>query len=290
MKVAPNPNNSVHTSGKSAESQKKQESAKSRKGDEDEDDRNAIKYANTFDLTMLVITIVIGGQVFSWNFSLGAGYWEGFLILMLTSIGFYTLILCMAEMNSTLPFPGRSFPHHIPLNLPLTFSDPGGSYGFVRVCMGPFIGYIVGCCEALQNIAYVSAAVLPFGQMLTLALQTPVEYEPIWWTFFYVTAIGINVIGGWTFWKFNIVIGVASLIISIIYIFGTIQYGDFDKYSEGATLSNYTFDGYRFMQLLPVGSWWYIGVESLPLVSNDCPHVSESISPQLALSNPKLCL
>lgn len=149
----------------------------------------------------------------------------------------------------------------------------GGVYGFVRVCVGPFFGYVVGCCEALQNIAYVASSVIPFGQMLSITLDLPESYEPIYWTIFFVSSIALNIIGGKIFWNFVRVVGVASLLIHILYFGATAQYGVFGRYSDSSVRS-YSFDGYAFMVYFPVCSWYFIGVESLPLSSVDCPKVS----------------
>lgn len=40
-----------------------------------------------------------------------------------------------------------------------------------------------------QYVAYVSAAVLGLGQMVTIMTGLPVAWEPIWWAGFYVTAL-----------------------------------------------------------------------------------------------------
>ncbi len=146
----------------------------------------------------------------------------------------------------------------------------------MRVCIGPYFGYIVGCCEALQNIAYVTASVIPFGQMLTHALGTPVEYEPLWWAFFYLTAIGINVMGGRVFWNFNRVIGVISLLFLLIYILGTAKFCDFNKFSE-SNVAAYEFNGTSFVSVYPVIAFFFIGVEGLPLVCVDCENPQSQI-------------
>eukprot|EP01038_Epipyxis_sp_PR26KG_P020079 gene20079-28415_t len=62
------------------------------------------RIANTFDLYMLGITIVIGGQLFSWNFGLAQGFWTFFVATMLMGTGYLSLVTSMAEMSSSLPF------------------------------------------------------------------------------------------------------------------------------------------------------------------------------------------
>jgi ethanolamine permease len=198
-------------------------------------------------LFYLGIAIVIGGQLFSWNVSLLGGFWEAFLGMILTGLGYLCLVLCLAEMTSALPF-------------------SGGSYGFVRVCLGPFFGYLIGCCETMQNIAYVISAVIPFGQMLTMLFKAKSKYEPAYWTFFFLSAVAINVAGGKTFWWFSRIIGIVSLLLVLIYIGTTAQFGDFNTYAEATS----TFSAENFIVYLPLASWYYIGVEALPLACVDC--------------------
>jgi len=55
------------------------------------------------------LTIVIGGQYFSWNTGLDGGFWEYFLSMILTGFAYLALVLCLSEMTSALPFSGNSF-------------------------------------------------------------------------------------------------------------------------------------------------------------------------------------
>jgi ethanolamine permease len=208
-------------------------------------------------LSPLGLVIVIGGQYFSWNIGLSAGFWEAFFSMVLTGIGYICLVCCLAEMTSTLPF-------------------SGGAYGFVRVCIGPFFGYLIGCLEALQNMAYVIAAVIPLGEMLTVVFRTSPKYEPLYWVVFFITALSINIVGGKSFWRFVRVIGFVSLVLLLLYIGASAQYGDFQRYSQ-SDVSNYHFNGRRFMSYFPYSSWFFIGIEALPLACTDCKQVSCSL-------------
>lgn len=212
--------------------------------------KSSVKYAGGFDVFLLGITIVIGGQVFSWNASLQAGFWEAFLGMVLTGLGYIVYVCCIAEMTSALPF-------------------SGGSYGYARVCLGPYFGFLVGCCEAMQNIAYVSSAAVPLAWMFSIIFHSDSSYEPAFFVFFYVSAVAVNIIGGNVFWWFCRIIGVISLIITVLYIVGTSYNGDFAKFSE-SRVADYAFSGNNFVKFLPLCAWYYIGVESLPLACVDC--------------------
>jgi hypothetical protein len=109
--------------------------------------------------------------------------------------------------------------------------------------------------------------------MITLATGGDSANEVGYWIAFYVTAIAINVIGGKFFWYTSNILGVVSLGILLIAIFGSIHYANFEKHAE-AYITGYTFKGNDFMKFLPLSSWWYIGVESLSLTCVDCHEVS----------------
>ena len=110
MKVGPAPAQSQsqtqRSNGTSSTERQRKEIRQAQHNEQQEHQHN-VKHANTIDICLLGIAIVIGGQFFSWNVSLAAGFWECLLGLILTGMGYLCLVLCMAEMNSALPFSGR---------------------------------------------------------------------------------------------------------------------------------------------------------------------------------------
>ena len=65
------------------------------------------KVATAWDIYLLGITIVIGGQAFSWNQALQHGFHSCLLGTVLMAIGYSCLVLCLAELTSTFPFSGK---------------------------------------------------------------------------------------------------------------------------------------------------------------------------------------
>lgn len=59
-----------------------------------------------FDVWALGITIVIGGQYFSWNAGYSAGFGSCCITFALISSAYFCFILCIAEISSGLPFEG----------------------------------------------------------------------------------------------------------------------------------------------------------------------------------------
>lgn len=209
------------------------------------------------------IAITIGGQVFSWNDGLKAGFWEFFTCTVLTGSAYICLALCLSEMTSALPF-------------------SGGLFGFVRVTISPFWGFMVACCETIQNIFYVAASIIPFGEVISHATQLPREYEPIYWLIFFSVSISVNVFNGRTFWIFVNIMSSVSILLILVYVFGTFQYCNFPRYALDVQHDTGTkhFNFTKMLEQIPLSSWFYVGMELIPLagahtavVSNQCQHL-----------------
>eukprot|EP01038_Epipyxis_sp_PR26KG_P007190 gene7190-9808_t len=206
--------------------------------------------AKAHDLFFLGITIVIGGQIFSWNFGLVSGFWTFFTAWAIMGSGYLCLCLCIAEMMSSLPF-------------------AGGAYGFVRLMMSPFVGYMIGCCESIEYIFYVVSSVYPLGQLITLIFDGPTEYEPLYWFLFFAISLAVQITGGNLFWKFNSVLAIVSITIMVFYTFATISHCDFDKnITKNQTIHDSTDSPTiikEFMYCLPLCAWFFVGIESVSL-------------------------
>jgi ethanolamine permease len=69
-----------------------------------------IKYGiNAFDLWALGITIVIGGQYFSWNLGLTAGFGSFFISTVLVGFSYICLCSSTSELSSAIPFAGGAY-------------------------------------------------------------------------------------------------------------------------------------------------------------------------------------
>jgi ethanolamine permease len=182
------------------------------------------------------------------------GFWEVYGTILLMVIGFWCLTMCLGEMASALPF-------------------NGGMYGFIRLTMGSFAGFIVGATETLQNVLCVSVSVHPLGEMLTELTGSPRHYEPIYWVIFYALALMICLSGDRVLWSFIRVFGALFLVLTAVYIFGSIGVADFEKYVVHSS-TDPVFRTVQLVQVLPSAAWFFIGMESLPLVGMSAVDVS----------------
>jgi len=161
------------------------------------------------------------------------------------------------------------------------------------VTHGTYVGFIVGVTESLEYIAYVAAAVLGLGQMLTSLFTTSKKWEPLWWAVFYLTALPVHIRGGVLFWRLIVGCSITIVVIILIYCFGVLPDINFSAYAPiiimadssssggaadggGSGSSGYFVGGFvRFMEVLPLTTWWFIGVEALPMACDDSLEVGE---------------
>ncbi|OQR97524.1 Amino Acid-Polyamine-Organocation (APC) Family [Achlya hypogyna] len=205
--------------------------------------------ATAFDVWALGITIVIGGQYFSWNAGLVAGVASNAAAIFIVGLAYVCLVLSMAEMTSTLPF-------------------AGGAYGLSRCCLGYFSGFVIGCCEALEYIAYVSTSVLMLGEMLQIVLPAITDaLLPVAWLVIYVVAVVIHIYGGCFFWLFNRFVALLSTVLLLAYCLGSLPTVSFTSNAGGS--DNMFVGGFSsFFTTMPLAAWFFVGVEVLNTVSN----------------------
>ena len=199
--------------------------------------------AGWLDIWALGITIVIGGQYFAWNAGLSAGFGSFALCLLFIGTAYICLILSTSEITSGLPF-------------------AGGAYGLARCSLGFYVGYLIGCCEALEYIIYVSISVISFGQMICQLCSFSSTYLPLIWFLFYVVALFIQISGGKVFWYSSFVLALVSLLIVLIFCFGNLGSVNFDVYTplhEHGSINTYNnmFHGgmFEWMNVLPLAAW-----------------------------------
>jgi len=205
-------------------------------------------FTTGFEIWMIGIVIVIGGDYFCWNSGFEAGFGSFCISTILSGTAYIALICCTSETLSSLPF-------------------VGGAYGIVRCTIGFYPGFLIGCSETLEYIIYTALAACTFGSMICDVLAISRQYQPIIWFMFYAVACLINIKGGLTFWRFNNTIGIVSLSVIIFYCFGCLKWTDF---STNATNNEpfFNVDVYKFLNVFPLSSWFYVGVESIGFTCN----------------------
>lgn len=215
------------------------------------------------DIWALGITIVIGGQYFSWNFGYASGFGSYLISTLLIGTSYICLCLCNAEISSALPF-------------------AGGAYGLARVSLGMYPGFIIGCLEAAEYIVYVASSAIALAMMIISLTKSSNDLLPIICLIFYISAMMIHLPGGRIFWTANAFLAVVSIGFILIYIFGSIPLCNFALNAPtpqvtGSSKSEWFVGGFvSFLRTMPLAAWFYVGVESLNLAAAFVDEVSDS--------------
>eukprot|EP01038_Epipyxis_sp_PR26KG_P011974 gene11974-16027_t len=223
------------------------------------------KYAATNDVFLLGITTVLGGQLIAWNVGFESGYWVYITAIIFMASGYFTFSLCLAELASCLPF-------------------AGGSYAYIRLTMGPLLGFMTGCCESIEYILYVVASVYPLGELVTEITGISRFYEPSYWFVFFLISLSAQVFSQRIFWWFSnglAVITILSIVLYVVIVIVHLVMGDDvselsyqHQHDKNDTISSIAI---KFMRCLPLAAWFFVGVECLPLAGNTVKKVTKTL-------------
>ena len=214
----------------------------------------------TLDVWCLGVTIVIGGQYFSWNAGLSAGFGSYLISTVSMGIAYTCLCFCNAEITSALPF-------------------AGGAYGISRVTLGLYAGFIVGILEACEYIAYVASSALVLSELLCLTTMTSLTMIPVYSLVFFIVAVSIQIGGGRWFWWSSSILAAMSISILLIYNLGSLKWTDITYTSSPSTTGGADYSYFiggvtSFIKVTPLAAWWYVGIEALNLGSPFVANVS----------------
>ncbi|ETV81873.1 hypothetical protein, variant 3 [Aphanomyces astaci] len=205
--------------------------------------------ASSVDLWAIGITIVIGGQFFSWNAGLVVGTVGFGLAVGVVGVAYLCLACSMAEMSSMLPF-------------------AGGVYGLSRCTLGFYAGFILGCCEILEYVLYVASVNVMLGKTVVGQWSELEPFQPIVWMISHALAIAMLIVGGQVFWRANLVLALILVVQVVVFIGGSAPSVNFSAYAGGP---EHYFQGSAsdWVATLPTAMWLYAGIESINTLSND---------------------
>ena len=69
-----------------------------------------------------------------------------------------------------------------------------------RVALGLYAGFIVGCMEAIEYIAYVASSNLVLSNLICSITATATSMVPLYCLAFFIVTIWIQIAGGRLFW------------------------------------------------------------------------------------------
>lgn len=146
----------------------------------------------------------------------------------------------------------------------------GGAYGYARVTLGPFAGYFVGSCESMQIVLFVVLSVLKLSSSITELTGFSYQYEPCYWSIFFVATISSQIFGRKIFWRFILLIATVVMAILVTYCCALAPYANFEK---NATVVNHAADAEDFFQHFPLAALFFVGIEFMPLACTSTQEV-----------------
>ena len=229
-------------------------------------ERNEV--ASFYDTYLFGIGVVICGQITSWNNGLTFGFWDFFISTTIATVGYGFLCLCLAELTGALPF-------------------SGGVYGFARVSLGPYLGYLVGVSESFEFIFYTSTSVALTSAMFQTLFSIPDNMIPLVWLMFYAICLIIHMRGGIFVHRVMNVIVIITIIFIILFCTATIPNMNFKTYVVPIGRDTIPFmdsgiSGFLFN--FPIAAWFYVGMEAIPLFGKDVIGSSKSVPKAIIFS------
>lgn len=144
--------------------------------------------------------------------------------------------------------------------------------------MGPYFGFLIGCFDSMSLIIFIAILVRSCVDFITYAVgpSAPLDYDPLFWFLLYFVCLAVLIpLGHWHF-RLITAVGVFSVVMCIVFALATIPNQDFEKNVTDQERHRFFQDGgmSSFMQVLPISTWMYIGIDLICLVCDDTKDVS----------------
>ena len=129
-------------------------------------------------------------------------------------------------------------------------------------------------CEVLEYMIYTSLAVDALMGMIFDLSSSDGSYSPLVSLLFYVTSCCIQIYGGNVYRIWMWLLAIASLLILVIYILGSLKFTNVDSYAMnlGADRGYFVGGMTSFLNILPLPYWFFVGIESLAFACGDLEH------------------
>lgn len=222
--------------------------------------RRLARVAGPWKLWALGVAAVISGEFSGWNLGLAVGGFTGLAVATVVITAMYVLLCTsLAEMGAALP-------------------HTGGAYSFARTSMGPWGGFVTGMAENMEYI-FTPAVIAYFAGSYLMSVFEGVSVlgalpDVAWWAILYVAFVGLNVLGAQISFRFSVFITLAALLILVVFFVAAAPHADVRTHAldvppapGGTPVLPFGLAGIFFA--LPFAVWFYLGIEELPLASEE---------------------
>lgn len=226
--------------------------------------RKLRRYAGVMSLWALGVGAVISGHFSGWNYGLAFGWGSMFMATVVISIMYLGLTYSIAEMATALP-------------------HTGGAYSFARSAMGPWGGFVTGVAENIEYVLTPAVVVFFIGSYMGAILETPPEFQPLYWILGYGIFVAANLFGVELSFRVTVFVTLLALACLVIFYISALPNMDFGRWAmnvgvgpDGAPVElpegngpwlPFGFQG--VLAALPFAVWLFLAIEQLPLASEE---------------------
>ncbi|MFJ9537108.1 amino acid permease [Streptomyces sp. NPDC101225] len=199
---------------------------------------------------------VISGEFSGWNFGIGQAGFVGFgIAAAVITFMYFCMLFSIGEMAAAMP-------------------HTGGAYSFARSAMGPLGGFLTGLAETIEYV-FTTAVVVYFAAQYAAGVFGDGLPQWLWWVILYAIFVGLNSWGAEASFKFALVVAVLSCAILAFFVILALAHGavDFGSLNDikptGGHGEAFPFGLKGLLYALPFAMWFYLGIEELPLASEE---------------------
>ncbi|KAL4095638.1 hypothetical protein PRIC1_009011 [Phytophthora ramorum] len=220
------------------------------------------RYARAPQLWALGIGAVISGQYYGWQSALIAGFDGMLLVLCMVTVLYVMLSFSIAELSSTIP-------------------AGGGPYIFALHAIGPRAAFFSGLAETLKVIAVNASTFYTVYSYVQTLFSVDVKYAPVFFIAFGILFLSLNIFGVQASFRMQACSTTLCVALLLTFFVASIPYLDYDKWVVQQNWEYTNLDS--VIHAIPFAMWFYLGIEELPLASDETIEPEKNIPRGLIL-------
>ncbi|MES1169551.1 MAG: amino acid permease, partial [Leifsonia sp.] len=154
----------------------------------------------------------------------------------------------------------------------------GGAYSFARAAMGPWGGFITGLAETIEYVITTAVVVFFSAGYLNFALDAFFGFQlPGWLAYLllYAVFVLVNWLGAAIGFRLAIVVSLMALAILAFFVIVSLASGGFNPSHllntkpDAGQSELFPHGGWVIFGVIPFAMWFFLGIEELPLASEE---------------------
>lgn len=117
---------------------------------------------------------------------------------------------------------------------------------------------------------YVAIAIVAIGEAISFTFNSDSSYEPVYWLIIYLLSLALLIFGDQSVFLWTTTLGIISMVLVVLYLVASSNTMDFHHFIIEEEYNRKVFiDMKTFVSLLPISSWFFVGIDTLPLACSD---------------------